>query len=73
MKTDPALEYDIRACHAVSRSDTPYELWRESQIATFRNRFPHLSISSHPNTFLIWLRANANALSLITEPPRTLH
>lgn len=73
MTFDSATHCELRDHHRHCTRRVNYETWLAAQIRKFEAKFPDLPVSTHPNTFLVWVRANTTAILAILPPNQTLH
>lgn len=71
---DPSddLEFDLRECHALTRTLHSFEAWHTEQRRTFELHFSGLSVATHPQTFLLWVRATSAAI-VFTSTNASVH
>ena len=67
MPFDKATHCELRFHHAATSQGIPYWAWIRTLITTCERRFPDLPVSTYPNTFLVWVRANTNAMLAISD------
>jgi hypothetical protein len=73
MPFDSATHCELRSHHGHCTPRVSYETWLSGLIRTFESEFPDLPVSTHPNTFLVWVRANTTAILAVSKPNKTIH
>ena len=73
MTFDAKTQRELRSHHADSMRVITFETWLNALIDMFETSFPELPVQRFPDTFLVWVRANANAVRTMQTMPVTVH